>query len=97
MQLHFTGKNIDLTEALKSFVTEKFQPLEKRYSRITNVYVVLHIENVTQIAEATVHVNGTELHAKAESKDMYQAIELLVDKLLGQITKYKEKVIDSHR
>lgn len=97
MQLHFVGKNIDVTPALKSFTTDKFKPLEKRYSHITNVNVVFHVEHHSQIAEATVHFNGTEIHASATSEDMYKSIEALADKLLGQITKHKEKLIDSHR
>ena len=97
MQLHFVGKNIDVTEALKTFTTEKFQTLEKRYNHITNVHVVFHVENITHIAEATVHANGVEIHASAKEDDMYKAVEALVEKLLGQITKHKEKVIEHHR
>jgi putative sigma-54 modulation protein len=97
MQLHFVGKNIEVTDALKNITIEKFQALEKRHSHITNVHVVFVIENLTQIVEATIHVNGTEIHATARSEDMYKSIDLLVDKLVGQMTKLKEKVIDSHR
>lgn len=97
MQLHFTGKNIVMTDALKAFITDKFQPLHKRYSHITNVYVVLLVEKADQIAEATVHMSGTELHATAKSHDMYKSIEELANKLLGQITKFKEKTTEHHR
>lgn len=97
MQLNFVGKNFDITPALKTFTTEKFKSLEKRYNHITTVHVILHVENITHIAEATVHINGTEIHANAKEDDMYKAVEALVDKLLGQITKYKDKIIDHHR
>lgn len=97
MQLHFVGKNIDVTEAIKNFTTEKFKPLEKRFSGITNVNVVFHVEHVTHIAEATLTFNGTQIHASAHDNDLYNAIDALVDKLAGQITKHKEKMIDSHR
>ena len=97
MQLHFAGRNIDITPALKTFATEKLLPLEKRFNHITNVFVTFHLENITHIAEATVHMNGTEIHATAKDEDMYKAIDALVEKLLGQITKHKEKIIDSHR
>ena len=97
MQLNFVGRNIEITPAIKSFTTEKLSPLEKRYSHINHINIVLHIENVTHIAEGTVHVNGTEIHATAKDDDMYKAIEALADKLLGQVTKYKEKIIEQHR
>jgi putative sigma-54 modulation protein len=91
MQLHYVGKNIEITTALKTFTAEKFQPLEKRYNRITNVHVVFTVEKNDQIAEATIHANGAEIHATAKSEDMYQSIEALAHKLLGQLTKHKEK------
>jgi putative sigma-54 modulation protein len=97
MQLHYTGKNIEVTTALKTFTAEKFKPLEKRYSHITNVYVVFIVEKNDQIAEATVHANGAEIHATAKSEDMYQSIEALAHKLLGQITKHKEKESEHQR
>ncbi len=97
MQLHFVGRNLEVTPALKTFTTEKFQSLEKRYNHISNVHVTFHVENINHIAEATVHMQGSEIHASAKEEDMYKAVETLVDKLLGQITKFKEKIIDSHR
>jgi putative sigma-54 modulation protein len=97
MQLSFTGKNIEITPALKTITEKKLSTLEKHFSHISKINIVLHIENVTQIAEATAIVNGTDIHARAESDDMYHAIDMMVDKLLTQVTKHKEKIIDSHR
>ena len=97
MQLHFVGKHIEITPALKTFATEKFHVLEKRYTHIANIHVVFRVENVTHIAEATVHLHGNEIHASAEDADMYKAIEALVDKLVGQVTKFKDKIIEQHR
>lgn len=96
MQLHFTGRNIEVTPALKTFTTEKFQRLERRHANLGNINVVFHVENVSHIAEATVHMDGIELHASAKNSDMYSAIDELVDKLITQITKHKEKLTD-HR
>lgn len=97
MQLHYVGRNIEVTPALKTHTEEKFKSLEKRHSQIGNVHVALVIEKTDQIAEATVHLNGAEIHATAKSDDMYHSIELLVDKLLAQITKHKEKTSEHHR
>lgn len=97
MQLHFIGRHIEVTDALKTHTAEKFKPLEKRFSHITQVNIVLHVEHAMQIAEATLHVNGVEIHASAEDQDMYKAIDILADKLISQLTKYKEKLIKSHR
>lgn len=96
MQVHFTGRNMDVTPALKNYSQEKLQRLHHRYEKIHSVNVTLTVEKLEHIAEATLHVDGTDIHAKAESKDMYSAIDLLIDKLLAQTTKIKEKHTD-HR
>ncbi len=94
MQLHFTGRNIELTPALKNFTTEKFQRLERRHSNIPQVKITFQIENVDHIAEATLHLDGAEIHASAKSNDMYSAVDELIDKLISQVTKHKEKHTD---
>ncbi len=73
--------------------------LKKLYGQdhINNVHVVLSIEKLVQKAEATMHLNGTEIFANAESTDMYAAIDALADKLDRQIKKYKEKITDHHK
>jgi putative sigma-54 modulation protein len=91
MQLHFTGRNVEVTPALKTFTQEKFQRLERHHANIGQVSVVFQIEHLTHIAEATVHLSGTEIHATAKTDDMYSAIDELIDKLVAQLTKHKEK------
>jgi putative sigma-54 modulation protein len=96
MQIHLTGHHIDITPALKQHASEKLQRLEKRYQHITQVNLILKVDNHQHIAEANIHVSGTDIHATAEASDMYSAIDLLIDKLIAQITKHKEKITD-HR
>ena len=97
MQIHFTGRNIDLTPALKSFTEEKMERLATRHNTITSLHVTFHIENLDHIAEATAHVYGTEMHASAKSEDMYVAIDMLADKMLTQLNKHKDKMTDHHQ
>lgn len=92
MQINLTGRHLEITEPLKEFVEEKFSKLERHFEQINNVYVVLSVEKIRQIAEATVHVNGAEIFANSESEDMYAAIDLLIDKLDRQVIKHKEKL-----
>jgi putative sigma-54 modulation protein len=96
MQLNISGHHVDVTEALKSYVSEKIGKLERHYDHITNVHVVLSVEKMRQRAEATVHVSGAELFADADSEDMYAAIDMLTDKLDRQLIKHKEKTVDRH-
>lgn len=96
MQIHFTGHNVEVTDSLRTFTQEKFDKLGRHFDRITNVNVVFDVEKLSQICEATIHVAKGELHARAESEDMYAAIDELVDKLDRQVIKHKEKIRD-HR
>ncbi len=92
MQLNITGHNVEITPALREFVNAKFSKLEQFFDRINQVYIVLKVEKVTQIADANLHVNGGEIHASAEGQDMYAAIDGLIDKLARQLTKHKDKL-----
>ena len=96
MQLTISGHHIELTDALKNYVTEKMQKLERHYDHITNAHVVLTVVKLQQRAEATIHISGAELFADADCPDMYAAIDKLTDKLDRQILKHKEKVQDRH-
>lgn len=92
MNIQITGHQIDLTEAINNFVTEKFAKLVRHVERITDIVVVLGVEKLTQTAEATIHVPGDTIHAKADGNDVYNAVDILIDKLDKQLKKYKEKL-----
>ncbi|CAG9428938.1 ribosome hibernation promoting factor [Providencia alcalifaciens] len=92
MEFQITGHNIEVTPALRETVEKKLKKLEQLFDRINNIQVVLKVEKVQQIAEATLQLNGAELHASAEDDDMYAALDLLLDKLSRQLTKHKEKL-----
>jgi len=87
---------MDVTPALKSFTEEKLDKLGKHFDKIMSINVVFDVEKLRQIAEATVHIAHGELHASAESDDMYAAVDGLVDKLDKQLIKHKEK-LKNHR
>ncbi|WP_077283992.1 ribosome hibernation promoting factor [Cognaticolwellia aestuarii] len=92
MQINLTGHHVDVTDSLRDYVNGKFEKLERHFDHINNVHVVLTVEKLNQIAESTVHLTGTEVHAKAENSDMYASIDALIDKLDRQILKYKGKI-----
>lgn len=90
MQIHFTGRNLEVTPAIKSYTTEKFEKLERR-ADIQHMKVTFHLEKTNHIAEATFQFNGHNVHAEATASNLYAAIDDLIDKLLAQVTKLKEK------
>jgi putative sigma-54 modulation protein len=93
MQITYTGHQLEVTDGLKNFAQEKLDNrLSKYASYIVSIEVVFSVEKINHIMEATVHLRGETIHAEAESKkDMYDAINHILDKLERQIQKHKEK------
>lgn len=97
MQINITGHHIDITDALRKFVLNKFARLERHFDNMTNVHVILNVEKDRKNAEATIHVSQGNIFADAQDIDMYAAIDALVDKLDRQLKKHKEKLSDFNR
>ncbi|WP_018232432.1 ribosome hibernation-promoting factor, HPF/YfiA family [Thioalkalivibrio thiocyanodenitrificans] len=97
MQIDLTGHHVDLTQALRDYVHEKFERLERHFDNVIDVHVILTVEKLQHKAEATMLVTGNNLFADATHQDMYAAIDALVDKLDRQVVKHKEKLKDHHR
>ncbi|MGD9662845.1 MAG: ribosome-associated translation inhibitor RaiA [Porticoccaceae bacterium] len=91
MQLNISGHHLDITDAIRDYVTNKLSRLEKHNDSITTTNVILSVDKLIQKAEATIHVTGGELFANAEHEDLYAAIDSLTDKLDRQLIKHKEK------
>jgi putative sigma-54 modulation protein len=97
MQLNLTGHHVDITPALRDYVSNKLERLERHFDHVTNVHVILSVEKLRQMAEATIQITGNTVFANAEDQDMYAAIDALIDKLDRQVCKHKEKLTDHHR
>ncbi|MCP5424585.1 MAG: ribosome-associated translation inhibitor RaiA [Gammaproteobacteria bacterium] len=97
MHINMTGHHIEITEALRSYVHEKLDRIERHFDHVTQVHVVLSVEKLRQKAEARIHLAGNDIYADAVDEDMYASIDALIDKLDRQIKKYKEKQSDKHR
>ena len=93
MQITITGHQLDVTEALREYINNKFAKLERHFDKITSIRVTLSVEKVKQKIDATLLIAGGEIIANAEHEDMYAAIDLLVDKLDRQLIKHKEKLL----
>jgi putative sigma-54 modulation protein len=91
MQINISGHHVDLTPALREYVSSKLSRLERHATNITHADVVLNVEKLRQKVEATMRMAGVELFATAESEDMYAAIDALADKLDRQLKKHKGK------
>jgi putative sigma-54 modulation protein len=96
MQLSISGHHLDITEAIKQHSIEKLSKIKHHFDHLININMILEVEKDVQKAEATIHVSGADLFAKAESDNLYVSIDQMVNKLDSQIKKHKEKLND-HR
>ena len=96
MQLHISGHHLDITSAIKNHTNEKLSKIKHHFDNVMNVNMILEVQKDVQKAEATIHLSGADLFAKAQSSDMYVSIDQLTNKLDSQIIKHKEK-LHNHR
>jgi putative sigma-54 modulation protein len=97
MQINLTGHHVDITDALRDYVQDKFERLERHFDQVIDIHVVLTVEKNHNKAEANLQVSGSQIHADATHEDMYAAIDGLIDKTDRQLIKHKEKMKDHHR
>ena len=97
MNLVISGKNIDITEGLRSAVEEKIGKLERYFNDSTEVHVTLSTEKSRQKIEVTIPMKGNIIRAEETSSDMYVSIDLVEEVIERQLRKYKNKLIDKEQ
>ncbi|XGV95624.1 MAG: ribosome-associated translation inhibitor RaiA [Leptolyngbya sp. BL-A-14] len=97
MKLVIQGKNIEITDSLREYVTSKIEKAVSHYQNLTTE-VDVHLSvaknprvNSKQTAEVTIYVNGSIVRAEEGSESLYASIDLVADKISRQLRKYKEK------
>jgi len=94
MKFVILGKNIEVTEGLKTAVEDKIGKLEKYFTPETVVHVTLSVEKDRQKIEVTIPVKGSIIRSEQVSSDMYVSIDLVEEIIERQMKKYKNKLID---
>jgi putative sigma-54 modulation protein len=92
MQIVVKGKNMDVTEALRSHAEKRISKISRYFDRIISTDVTLSTERNWHIVEVTVHANGQVLRGEERTNDMYSSIDKVIDKLEQQVKKQKGKV-----
>ena len=94
MRYVITGRNLDVTEGLKSAIYDKIGKLERYFNPDTEVHVTLSGEKDRQKIEVTIPVKGNIIRSEQVSSDMYVSIDLVEEIIERQLKKYKNKIID---
>ena len=96
MQINVTGHHVEVTPALRTYVTDKLQRITRHFDHVISINILLKVENHQQQAEGTVNAAGKALFAHEIDSDMYAAIDGLVDKLDKQVRRFKDKTRNHH-
>ena len=91
MNLNLSGHHLDITPAIRAYVTNKLVRLTRHFDHVIDVNVVLSVDKLRQQVTANLHVRGKDIHAECVEPDMYAAIDALADKLDRQVLRHKEK------
>ena len=91
MNLSISGHHLEVTPALREYVTVKLDRIRRHFDQVIDVNVFLSVDKLQQKAEISLHVRGKDLFAEAIDGDLSAAIDALTDKLDRQVLKYKDK------
>ena len=97
MKFIIIGRNIDITEGLKSAVEEKLGKLERYFTPETEIHVTLSVEKDRQKIEVTIPVKGNIIRSEQVSSDMYVSIDLVEEVIERQLRKYKTKIVNQQQ
>ena len=94
IKIIISGKNIEVTEGLKTAVEEKIGKLDKYFTEDTEIHVTLSTQKDRQKVEVTIPMKGNIVRAEQESNDMYVSIDLVEEIIERQLRRYKTKIIE---
>lgn len=97
MKFTISGKNLQVSEGLRSAVEDKLGKLERYFTPDTEVIVTLSVEKERQKIEVTIPVKGNIIRSEQVSNDMYVSIDLVEEVIERQLRKYKNKLVDKHQ
>lgn len=101
MKITISGKQLEVTDAIKEYTEEKVSKITKYLKNITETHITLSVEHTksegpVHKASAQAFVPGKVINLDVESDDLYNAIDELSEKLERRVRKYKEKMQDKN-
>jgi len=92
VNLIFSSKGIELTEAMKQYAAKKFGKIEKIYPKISEIKINFRVEKYRQIVDAVTSLGQETIKISKESKDIYGSIDMAYDLFERKIRRFKEKL-----
>ncbi|HKT33701.1 MAG TPA: ribosome-associated translation inhibitor RaiA [Nitrospira sp.] len=92
--MKITGRHMDVTPALKRYIRSRFERLERYDVSLDRLEIVLSVTKLQHTAEVVCSIRGKRFQAKTSTREMYATVDQLLDRLDGQIRKYKERLTE---
>jgi putative sigma-54 modulation protein len=101
MNLTISGHHLEVTPALRNYVTTKLDRITRHFDQVVDIKVLLTVQKQKekerrQRAECMIHVKGNDMFAESSHEDLYAALDELVDKLDRQVGRHKTRLQDHH-
>src|SRR6202158_12243 len=96
MQLNITFRNLDATEALKHYASERIERAHKYLDRAGEAHLVLSLQRHLHHADISIHAGKSLLRGREKSDDISPSIDLAMDTIERQLRRYKEKLNHPH-
>jgi len=94
MQISVTFRQLEPSDALKNYATDRLMKFKRYLDGPVEAHVVLGLEKFRHLADVTINSNGRIIKGKDENADMYAAIDLVMDKIDQQLKKFRDKQRD---
>ena len=93
MNIKITHRNAKVSDSVKDKVDAWLKSSQERYEVITSAHIILEKTDREDLAEATVHIAGKDIFAKAAADNLYAALDALSDKIDRQLDKIHQKQV----
>lgn len=92
MNIHITGKRVDITDAMRDYIEKKINKITKNLHDVIDVNVTLHIERYRHIAEIMIQAHHLTIRAEGDTADMYTSIDTACNRIEKQISRYRGRL-----
>ena len=91
MQVEYTGRQTEVTEAIRALAERKLRKLSRVLRGITHVHVILGADKHRQVVEVSVRSPRRRLAARGETEDLGVSLAAVLDKLIRQAKRHSGK------
>lgn len=97
MQITITGRNFEVTPAIKQHLVDKISKLEKYFPHLVEAHAILSIEKYRHIAEITMTAKNVRIAGKEETEDMYASIDKIIHSMESRLKRYRDRIKDHNK